>query len=75
MTTTFIQFKFLVGTRTYKTEKRDTPPLNKPHNAKQYRYFDLNEDIPENLANQFTDADMLNVSPWENCESTNTTRP
>jgi len=59
-----------------KSEK-ETVNTNKPQNATGYRHFELNEDIPEHLANQYPEKDMINRNPptgWKNCEA-KTSRP
>lgn len=62
---TYIQFEFLAKTkRACKAEKMNHPPLTKPHNAKRYRYFVLNENISAHLANQFMENDIIKITPW-----------
>ncbi len=68
----YIQFQFPVGTQTRKVTEIEDPPKNKPQNAIGYRHFELNEDIPEHLANQFPEKDMLNLNPptgWNKLEA------
>jgi hypothetical protein len=72
MKTLYVQFKLLAGTTTRKVTERQDPPSTKPHNAKEYRYFELEDDIPEYLANQYQEKDMIidSCTDWKSCEPT-----
>ncbi|MFA7298763.1 MAG: hypothetical protein WC010_03920 [Candidatus Absconditabacterales bacterium] len=48
--------------------ERADPPKTKPQNSIEYRYFNLDENIPEHLANQYKEKDMLNISKWKKIE-------
>jgi len=55
----------LAGTEVRKVHERKNPPTTKSQYAKEYRYFDLEKDVPEHLANEYPEKDMHNVSEWK----------
>jgi hypothetical protein len=72
--TIYIQFKLLSGTQTYKVAERLDPPRTQPQNAKEYRYFEIEseKEVPEHLANQYPEKDMMIFTKWRPCESVST---
>ena len=68
MATMYIKFKFLgETTQTNKVLKREFPPQIKPQNAREYRYFDLENYTREHLANEVEEKDMIDPTKWESC--------
>lgn len=65
---TYIRFSFLYGTRTQKVEKRTEKPITAPAHALKFMFFDLETNMPNNMANELETKDMINPSEWKDIQ-------